>query len=390
MRNEIELPPGVGVRTPFRRFELVVAEINVARKIGNGRYMASSHVAASISVVADSAYYFIATIATLHPNSVTNHARSLKINYVFPILAASLWAGNTLVSKLAAGAISPGEIAFLRWLIAVLLMFPIAVRPLLRHRKTIAVHWWKLAVLGSLGGIVYQPLSYTAACYTSAINMGVIQALVPLITIVLASVAFRTAPSGSTLAGAVVSLAGVLIVISDGNIAGLISHGLNRGDAMMLLAASSMAVYNILLKRWHLDVPLIVSMFVQAVTAAIVLAPFYALSEKHPLTASTTSMIIYGAIGASIAAPMAWMAGAKRLGPARVSLFFNLVPIMTAALAIALLSEPFSYALLIGGALTLIGVAIVELMRQAKSEPQHSSEPINTMKVTKAAKEMAR
>lgn len=310
------------------------------------------------------------------------------MNYVFPLLAVILWAGNTLVSKLAAGAISPEEIAFLRWLAAVLLLLPIAAGPLLRHRKTVAAHWWKLAILGVLG-VVYQECAYTAAGYTSAINMGVIQALVPLITIVLASVAFQTVSSKATLAGAVVSLAGVLIVISGGNIEGLVSHGLNRGDAMMLLAVLSMALYNILLKRWPLDIPLIVSMFIQAGAAALVLAPiYYAVSEKHPLTASTTCMILYAAIGASITAPMAWMAGSKRLGPARMSLFFNLVPIITAALAIVLLSEPFSYALLIGGALTLIGVAIAELLGRGKNKPQDGGKPANTMKVIEAGRKM--
>lgn len=286
------------------------------------------------------------------------------MDYFFPLLSALLWGVNTLVSKLAAGVIAPAEIAFIRWLLAALLLLPFALRPLLRHRVLVAQNWHRLAVLGALGGVVYQSLAYTAASYTSAINMGVLQALVPLLTILLSAIVLRSAPSTTTVGGAMVSLLGVLIVISGGHLAPLLAHGLNRGDAMMLAGCCSMAIYNTLLKRWELDLPLLVSMWVQAIAASVMLLPFYLLTEKHALTPVSGGLILYAALGASIAAPLSWMAGSRRLGPARVSVFFNLVPLVTAVLAVLLLSEPFSGALLLGGALTLAGVIIVEVIPQ--------------------------
>lgn len=286
------------------------------------------------------------------------------MDYLFPLLSALLWGVNTLVSKLAAGVIAPAEIAFIRWLLATLLLLPFALRPLLRHRALVAQHWRRLAMLGALGGVVYQSLAYTAASYTSAINMGVIQALVPLLTILLSALVFRSAPTVTTLGGATVSLLGVLIVISGGRFDALLAHGLNRGDAMMMAGCCSMAIYNTLLKRWELHLPLLVSMWIQALAATVLLLPFYLLADKHALTPASSGLILYAALGASIAAPLSWMAGSRRLGPARVSLFFNLVPVVTAVLAVLVLAEPFSWALLLGGALTLGGVAIVELMPQ--------------------------
>jgi drug/metabolite transporter (DMT)-like permease len=288
------------------------------------------------------------------------------LDYFFPLFSALLWGINTLVSKLAAGVIAPAEIAFIRWLLAALLLLPFALRPLLRHRVLVAQNWHRLAVLGALGGVVYQSLAYTAASYTSAINMGVLQALVPLLTILLSAMVFRSAPSTTTVGGAMVSLLGVLIVISGGHLAPLLAHGLNRGDAMMLGGCCSMAIYNTLLKRWELDLPLLVSMWVLAIAASVMLLPFYLLTEKHALTPISGGLLLYAALGASIAAPLSWMAGSRRLGPARVSVFFNLVPLVTAVLAVLLLAEPFSGALLLGGALTLAGVVIVEVIPQHK------------------------
>ncbi|WP_246793476.1 DMT family transporter [Burkholderia perseverans] len=300
------------------------------------------------------------------------------MNYVFPILSALLWGGNTLVAKTAASAIGPVEIAFIRWLLAAILLLPFAIKPLRQYRETIASNWWKLALLGMAGGVVYQTLAYTAAAYTSAINMGVIQALVPMVTIFMASVAFRTVPTTSSILGAIVSLAGVLLVISGGSLQTFIANGVNRGDAMMLLGVCSMGLYSTLLKRWHLEIPLIASMFCQAVCAATILLPFYVTSSKHVLTVANGSMILYATLAASIVAPLSWMVGTRRLGPARVALFFNLVPIVTAALAVVVLAERFTWNLLLGGALALIGVAIVEVMnlrRAAANKERLSRQP---------------
>jgi drug/metabolite transporter (DMT)-like permease len=291
------------------------------------------------------------------------------MNYAFPLVATLLWSINTLVVKLSAGAISPSEIAFLRWVIATLLLLPMSARAVILHRGFLARYWWRYAVLGVLGGVVYQSLAYTAAQYTSAINMGVIQALVPLITIAITSVLQRTAPGFGTVAGAIVSLAGALVVISHGHPARMLGGGVNRGDVMMLVGVASMAVYSVLLKHWRSELPASASMFAQAVAASVALLPFYLVADRHPLTLATAGMVLYAGIGASICAPIAWMAGLERLGPARVSLFFNLIPIGTAVLATIFLGERPTEALLVGGALTVAGVVVVELLQKAGRAP---------------------
>jgi drug/metabolite transporter (DMT)-like permease len=249
------------------------------------------------------------------------------MDYIFPLLAAILWGANIVITKMATGPISPNEISFLRWFLATIVLTPFVIRPLISHASIVRQNLGKIFILGVLGGVIFQCLAYYAAAYTSAMNMGIIQALMPLMAIILASMLFRTMPGINTVAGAVISLAGVLIVISGGHISQLISRGLNMGDGMMLLGAFAMAVYNVLLKRWHIEVPLSVSLYLQAVAACIVLLPDYLLSEKHALTMATSGMVLYSAIGASVLAPLTWMAGSRRLGPSRVSLFFNLIPV---------------------------------------------------------------
>lgn len=286
------------------------------------------------------------------------------MSYLFPLLAALLWGANTIVTKTADGVIAPSEISFLRWAIAVIILTPFIIKPLKNNYYETKKHLKKLVTLGVLSSVIFQSLAYNAAIYTSAMHMGIIQALMPLISIILASIVFRNMPGRSTIAGALVSFSGVILVISGGDPSRLITQGINEGDGMMLVATFSMAVYNILLKRWHMNVPLIISLYVQATTAAVVLFPFYLLGAKQALTAASGSMVLYAAIGASILAPLTWMMGSKRLGPSRVALFFNLIPIFTAIMAVVFLNESFTWPLLVGGILSIGGVVIVETFKK--------------------------
>ncbi|EPK8417498.1 DMT family transporter [Klebsiella pneumoniae] len=308
------------------------------------------------------------------------------MDYIFPLLAAILWGANIVITKMATGLISPNEISFLRWFLATIVLTPFVIRPLISHASIVRQNLGKIFILGVLGGVIFQCLAYYAAAYTSAMNMGIIQALMPLMAIILAIMLFRTMPGINTVAGAVISLAGVLIVISGGHISQLISRGLNMGDGMMLLGAFAMAVYNVLLKRWHIEVPLSVSLYLQAVAACIVLLPDYLLSEKHALTMATSGMVLYSAIGASVLAPLTWMAGSRRLGPSRVSLFFNLIPVFTAIMAAVFLSEKFTWSLISGGVLALGGVIYVEITRKFSTANKDQSEVIEDKDNKKAHK----
>lgn len=177
------------------------------------------------------------------------------MNYAFPLLAILIWAGNTVVNKLAVGAIFPAEIGFYRWVLAGLLLSPFLLRAVLRNRAAIRPHLGKIVILGVLGMAVYQSLAYFAAAITSATNMGIILSLMPLMSLALAIATLGQRLSAGALLGALVSFAGVLVVVSGGDPAALLAHGLNLGDAMMLIATLAYAVYSTLLKKWQLRLP---------------------------------------------------------------------------------------------------------------------------------------
>ncbi|MDO7927230.1 DMT family transporter [Pseudomonas sp. KFB-139] len=282
------------------------------------------------------------------------------MQYAFPLLTILIWAANTVITKAASEVIFPAEIGFYRWLLAGLLFTPFMLRPVWKNRAFIKPVLGKIVVLGVLGMAVYQSLAYFAASMTTATNMGIIQSLVPMMALGLSIACLGNRLTFGALFGAVLSFAGVVVVVSAGNLAGLIEQGINRGDAMVLVAAAAYAVYSTLLKKWQLCLPPLQLLYLQILIAIIVLFPLFILSPRTGLNMSNIPMVLYAAIPTSMLAPWLWMTAIMRLGPSRTTLFFNLMPIATALIAAAFLGEQLALYHLAGGALTLCGVILAE------------------------------
>ncbi len=281
------------------------------------------------------------------------------MQYAYPLLAIFIWAGNTVITKMSAGAIFPAEIGFYRWLLAGLLFTPFMLKPVIAHWPQIRPNLGKIFVLGVLGMAVYQSLAYFAASLTSATNMGIILSLMPLMSLAMAIISLGQRLTIGALAGAVLSFAGVLVVVSSGSLGVLLEHGVNLGDAMMLIATLAYAIYSTLLKKWQLRLPPLVLLYLQVLVAVVVLFPMFSPHRKSARPAEY-SLVLYACLLASMVAPLAWMQAVVRLGPSRTTLFFNLLPLITALIAAVVLHEQLAMYHLVGGMLTLGGVILSE------------------------------
>lgn len=282
------------------------------------------------------------------------------MQYAYPLLAIFIWAGNTVINKLAVGAIFPSEIGFYRWLLAGLLFTPFMLKPVIANWSVIRPNLGKIFVLGVLGMAIYQSLAYYAAARTSATNMGIILSLMPLMVLAMSIMSLGQRLNAGALVGAILSFVGVLVVVSSGSFSALLDHGLNLGDAMMLIATLAYAIYSTLLKKWQLRLPPLQMLYMQILVAIVVLLPLYLMSPKTGLTVHNIGLVLYACILASMLAPLAWMKAVTVLGPSRTTLFFNLLPLITALIAAVVLKEQLHAYHLIGGALTLAGVILSE------------------------------
>lgn len=277
---------------------------------------------------------------------------------LIPLLTILIWSGNTIVTKASDGVIAPASISFYRWLIAFVILLPFVARGVWRNRAIAFQLWPKLVGLSMLGMVIYQSLAYEAAKTTTAINMGLVVSLMPLISILLASAFADERLTTARIAGGVMSLAGLLYLISRGDPALLLSGGFHVGDALMIVAVVANALYGVMLKRWALPLPMWQQLWWQIAITTVLLLPIWLMSDISPVTSANLPLVLYAAIPTSLLAPYCWMLAIRTLGAARSSLYINLLPVLVVVLAWAILGERLEIHHLIGGGLALAGVAL--------------------------------
>ncbi|MDR5860029.1 DMT family transporter [Halomonas eurihalina] len=279
-----------------------------------------------------------------------------------PLGAVLIWSGNMTINQLTVGAIAPSSIAFLRWLLALAVLTPFVAPAAWRYRDTLRREWPKLAVLGLLGMGLWQGLAYVAAETTSATNMGILAAMVPLLTVLLSALILREPPSVGGILGGLFAFCGVALLLGHGNPLSLLELEIARGDALMLVAATCYALYGVMLKRWPLDLPPWVLLYGQVVCAVLILLPPYLLGPMTPVTSSNIGLIAYAGIPASIITTYLWMLAIRRIGANRASIFINLMPLFSALIAMATLGERLALFHVFGGALVLAGVIMAQTL----------------------------
>ncbi|MBK5648624.1 DMT family transporter [Acinetobacter proteolyticus] len=286
--------------------------------------------------------------------------------YFYPLFAILFWAGNVVVSKMASHAISPVAITFYRLVLALAVMSTFVLIPVWNNRHTIKQYWKQLALGGFLSVSLFQFLSYQAASTTTATNMAIVTALIPLLTMILSSVMLKDRLSYGMLFGGALSFYGILYLLSHGAITTIWKQGVHLGDGLMLIAAAGYALYGVLLKRWKMPIPAWQSNFVQSSFAIVYVLPFFIFlpASQAQLNQQTVPLIVYASIFSSVLLSYLWIEGVRHLGPNRNSIFMNLLPLFTALIAVALLGEHLQMFHYIGGGLTLLGILIAQTLQK--------------------------
>jgi drug/metabolite transporter (DMT)-like permease len=268
------------------------------------------------------------------------------MNLLFPLFAVLIWSLNAVVSKAAAGAIDPAAISFYRWLLALVTLTPFILPSVWRNRAEIKKYWWKFMILGLLGMVLYQSLAYYAAHTVSALFMGIIASLIPLLTVLISLVVLSVVPTVGIAVGSLV-----------------LQQGVGMGELMMFAASASYALYGVLTKRWAIPVPNWQSLYLQIIFGVVMLVPNFLMANDVQLNEHNIPLVLFAGIPASIIAPFLWIKGVHHLGANLATIFMNLTPIFTAVIAVLFLHEQLHSYHLIGGGITLIGVILAQRLR---------------------------
>lgn len=218
-----------------------------------------------------------------------------------------------------------------------------------------------LSALGLTGIFCYNAFFFSGLKLTGAANGSLIVAINPLLTVVLSAWWLRERIRPLQAVGLVVSLAGVGVIVTRGDLGVLHNLSFNHGDLLLLGAPLSWAAYSILGKRAMVAFSPLVATAYAALSGSLLLilaAVLEALggAGPHHFSALGWLAILQLALFGTVAGFVWWYEGVKILGPSRAALFVNLVPVFGTLLAALILGEQLSWPQLWGGMLVIAGV----------------------------------
>ncbi len=287
----------------------------------------------------------------------------LTHHYLLLTITALVWGGNAVAGKLAVDHISPFLLTLLRWAVACMVLAPFALPYLKRDWPIIRQNLPFLFALGAIGFGIFNNLMYLALNYTTAINVAIEQGSMPLIVFALNYLLFRTRITVYQVTGFVITLIGVALTATRGNLFALGSQDLNIGDVIMLAAVMVYGIYSVLLKKKP-EIHLLSLLPVLGFSAFLGTIPFAA----YEVATSTLlwpdlqgwGVVFYAALFPSLVSQLFWVMGLEKIGSNRGGLFINLVPIFGSLLAVLILGEQFQLYHAIGLILVLGGIALAQ------------------------------
>jgi drug/metabolite transporter (DMT)-like permease len=286
------------------------------------------------------------------------------LTFTLLVLPPLFWAGNAIVGRMAAGLIAPMALNALRWLLAGLVLLPFVWRSLPTYLPLMRREWPILFTLGLCGMGSYNALQYLALTTSTATNVTLIGASAPVFTLLLGAFYFKEALDARRIAGAVVSIAGVMVVLLQGDLARLRTLTIVPGDLFMLGAAAIWSLYTWLLRVRRPALPAAVLLFAQialgslfTIVCALIEWRVFGVTSRFDAPKSW-GLLAYVAVMPSVVGYLLWDRGVARAGATLPIFFSNLAPIFAAVLSALLLAEWPHWYHALALALILAGIAL--------------------------------
>jgi drug/metabolite transporter (DMT)-like permease len=286
--------------------------------------------------------------------------------YFLLILTTLFWSGNFVLSRGMHADIPPFSLSFWRWAVALLILLSFGIRHLWVQRQIALKHFRFITIQGLLGVAAFNSLIYMAIQTTTAINAVLVNSCIPVLIAVFSWILYREMMSPRQWLGVLVSLCGVLLIITRGEMAHLLAMRFNRGDLLVFAAALFWALYSANLKKYPQELHPFAYLSGIVISGLVGILPFY-LMEVYSgkviiLNGAAVVTILYVAIFASILAFIFWNAAVRRIGANKAGPFIHLMPVFSTILAVFFLGETLHMYHLLGILLIFSGILLTTLL----------------------------
>ena len=282
--------------------------------------------------------------------------------YVLLTLAPLFWSCNWIVGRGLSHDVPPFAMTFYRWLFAIIILAPFGLPRLRVDLPLVRRHWKALLALGVVGIGTHNALAYLGLRYTTAMNGVILNSFIPVMIVALSWLLLRERLASLQVAGIVVSLAGVLAILSQGSLALLLAFRLNAGDLFVILSMLMWSVYTIALRWRPPGLHPLSFLFVLAVIGDLCVLPMWlgemALGHFIAWTWQGLAALVSVALFSSVLAYIFWNRGVEQVGANVAGLFVHLMPVFGVVLAWVVLDERLAAFHVAGIALILCGIFI--------------------------------
>ncbi|BCH26453.1 membrane protein [Mesorhizobium sp. L-8-10] len=292
---------------------------------------------------------------------------SLAGAYSVAVLCWLLSAGVYIAAKWVSTEMPPWALCFWRVLIACAILLPIVHRHFGAMAALARARPLELLAVGGMGLAICQGMIFIGLEHADATTAGIIIALIPIITMILARLILAEPMGPWQAIGSVLAFLGIVVILVKGSPAALMRLDLNPGELWIVAGAFFFSLYAVLLRRAKFEVqrlPLLVLLLGAAVLTSL---PFYlyelASDERATLNASGLIALAYVAIPGGALMYYLFNRSIEALGASRAGVFLYVQTIFIAVLAYLILGEKLQTYHLEGAALIIAGLLLVILLK---------------------------
>jgi drug/metabolite transporter (DMT)-like permease len=305
-------------------------------------------------------------------DAITERRRGWRERLLSPwlllTLTALFWSGNFIVGRAVHATLDPWLLALGRWWLALLIILPFAIGHLRHDWPEVRLHAPILLLLAWLSVANFNTLIYLGLQTTSATNAVLLQSAIPIAILILAASLLRERISVRQIGGILLSLCGVVVIISHGDISRIGRLAFGRGDLLIVAAVVSWALYSVLLRYRPAAIHPLTFLLLTILLGLAILTPialWQATWQASYLRLGHLAAIAYVALFSSILAYLFWNRAVAEVGASRAGQFIHLMPLFGAGLAILFLDErPQLYHL--AGLLLILGGITVALAQRRR------------------------
>lgn len=281
---------------------------------------------------------------------------------IFAITATALWAGNFIIARGLNTSVPPVTLAFWRWCVATLCLWPFAYSYVRKEFPILNKHKYYILGVAFSGITVFNTIIYLAAQTTTALNLSLISITFPIFIILISRFVFKETFGIFKIIGILLVLLGVVTLITKGNYDSLLSLKFAIGDAWMLLAAVIFAIYSILLRKKPKGLNILSLQLSTFVIGLILLIPPFLIEQNKSFEVNYSwdviAQILYIGIFSSLAAFILWNKAIDIIGPTKSGIIYYTLPLFSGLLAFLFLNEKMEYLHLISAILIIFGVVL--------------------------------